>query len=89
MQLVGRNHKVVGRLIIDKQLAIAVIDEASGRVLRHIAQHVVRRRHLIRLVNNLQKKQAANVYQEDKCEQSSNHKTPLAERIHLLRTNKN
>ena len=60
--LFGDDHEVVDGFVEDKELAVAVVNLASGGILRHETQSVVVGQLLVVLVDHLQGKQPDEEY---------------------------
>ena len=78
------DHQVVHSLVVHQQLAVAVVDEAARRILRHIAQRLPPRQITVFRVEQLQHRQPP--YEQDAHDDEDGLDHPSAIRI-LVRHN--
>ena len=78
------HHDVIGRLVVDEQLAVAVHDGATGRKL-HPLEKGIRVGILFEiLAHELQEKQPCNIHKDDDGGNAANHILALLQLIVLL-----
>jgi hypothetical protein len=73
LQAARNHHKIVGRLVKDKQLIIAIVYQASCRVFRNIPQNIIFGRKLIFIADYLQYEQADSEQDPHKKENAPDH----------------
>ena len=83
LDVVGRDHDVVGQLVVHDHFAVAVEDAAAGRVDGLVFEGVVLGRDAVFLVENLDLEEPESDHRKDDDDGSHDDAPAVLERIHV------